>query len=837
MNTSKPNVVVLGSGVAGLSATLALGAYDVSVHLVEKEDRLGGHALKWACMATDTCQYCGACLGAELLQQVQDTSHTTIHLNSIPERINIQEAGYSVALKGVADETIHADAVLIATGMTPFDPGGVDDLGYGTFHQVKTTADINAILQEDRLATILPDTPAPSIAYIQCVGSRDRQSDRDYCSQVCCKTAVRQVNKILDQKPEADITIFHIDLQVIGKVFRSQAASALKRVKLHQGVPGRIWNDRQEGKVSVIQEDNATGARTAHHFDLIVLAVGMVPSPEMSRIADQLDSDLDRWGFASGSSNLATGIYAAGASRGPMDILSAKAQGAATAHRMAKDLGWEQSDEKKLSVAVIGDGPDGAVAANALTEDGYGVTVLDHGPAEKPDSGGSTWFSNIQLNSVTGTVGQYCLSFSSGSTEHQLDAAAIVVAGGVHAEASMESGDHDDQVVSLSRFIETVDTNQMDSTQRVVFWLDRNGPEWKAYSRQCLKMATSWASQGKDAAIIMDKMLVHGIEGQQLYDQARHKGVRFLRIRNADQVNIQHQKNSVLLEIPDTSLTDVTLILEADVLVIPEGVQPPAWSERVAHRLRQSLDEEGVLQSANVRHRPVGSPRKGVFFLGSCHDEIDPLDFQDEIKTLRASLAQLFVNGPLDPPAVIDEGKCAKCLTCYRACAHSAVMITEGYQPMIVAEACVGCGICVSSCPATAISHDPAGSIPKFDLSEGDTVVFACQRSGLLAAKAASLDKPNTHIIPVRCAGQIDEQTLLQPLLDGASAVRIAACHDGNCRSMTGSRTADARANKLTAQIGLQPGELSLHTIAANEPARMANIVGADVISKEASND
>jgi heterodisulfide reductase subunit A len=170
---------------------------------------------------------------------------------------------------------------------------------------------------------------------------------------------------------------------------------------------------------------------------------------------------------------------------------------------------------------------------------------------------------------------------------------------------------------------------------------------------------------------------------------------------------------------------------------------------------------------------------------------------------------------------------CGRCLTCYRACPHAAVVIRGQFQPEIVATACMGCGICVASCPAKAISADPSAAIPAVNDVTGATVVFACQRSGALAAKAADIQDTRTQIVPVRCAGQIDEQTMLQPLADGADRVVIAACHEGNCRSMTGSRTAAARAENMAGQLGLDKTIIRHQTIAANEPARMARIIGA----------
>ena len=61
----KKQVLIIGGGIAGISAANALETWGAFVHLVERKEQLGGNSCEWPCMATDVCQYCGACLGAE----------------------------------------------------------------------------------------------------------------------------------------------------------------------------------------------------------------------------------------------------------------------------------------------------------------------------------------------------------------------------------------------------------------------------------------------------------------------------------------------------------------------------------------------------------------------------------------------------------------------------------------------------------------------------------------------------------------------------------------------------------------------------------------------------
>lgn len=840
MNASKPNVLILGGGVAGLAAAQALEDFGVSVDLVEKSDHLGGRAYDWACMATDTCRQCGACLSAELADWVGRSPNATVHLNSALGRISKTDKGFVAVVNGASGATIAADAVLVATGMQPFDPSGNSDLGYGTYKQVVTTADLNTVLKQERLAGILPQTPCPSIAFIQCVGSRDRQSGRDYCSQVCCKTAVRHANKILHLLPGAAITVFHIDLQVIGKVFRSQAETLQSRVNLLQGVPARIFNDRKEGKVTIIHEDAASGARTALHFDLIVLAVGIQPSPEIGVIIDQLGVPVDQWGFiGAGSSGLPPGVYSAGAAQGPTDIVTAKEQAIVAARQIAADLGQLTAAATGQKLTIIGGAPEAEALARSLARDGHTVTLLDSNPRDPLQEEGLSHFTAVQLRSVSGTLGHYRISFAANGELRNTDAAAIVVASGVEKEPAMPVTD---SIVPLGQFSDAMAKDSAGAPPTVVFWLDRNGPEWKAHSRDSLILAADLSARGKRVYVVMEKMLVHGLNGQRLYDAARHQGVRFMRVEGPERVKITTNGTGVRLAISEATLPGVDVSLECDLLVIPEKIGSPFLEVPAEHDLRVDRDEEGFLQSANVRHRSVGSPRRGIFFLGSCHDETDQDDIEREIAAIKASLARPTPQPVLDAPPTINEGLCGRCLTCYRACPHGAVIIRNEFQPKIVPEACFACGICVSSCPARAIEPDKPSRAAELKAAAGGTVIFACQRSAALAVAAATREAgvdtgaPDyPQVIEVTCAGQIDEQTLLQPLLDGAATVIIAGCHDGNCRSMAGSWTAGARVKSIAAQAGLNAAEISHMTVAANEPYKMARVVTAAGSQKEES--
>ena len=294
---SRKQVLVLGGGIAGLSAARAMDHWGAAVHLVERDSFLGGHAFIWACMATDECQNCGACLSADIAEQAVHCKNVHSYLETEIGDVQRRGKGFQITLKGKHTDALTVDAVLIATGFEPFDPSQIESLRYSTHDKVITTPEFNRLLKHEGLTDFLSQNESPRIGFIQCVGSRNREQGRDYCSQVCCKVGLRQANKILDLLPKAHVSMFYMDLQIIGKEFRSQYHAIRDRIDLIQGVPGEILWDDGKGQLIVFQEDQKTGKPMAFHFDAIVLSVGMGPALGSSDLLKLFGAKVNQWGF------------------------------------------------------------------------------------------------------------------------------------------------------------------------------------------------------------------------------------------------------------------------------------------------------------------------------------------------------------------------------------------------------------------------------------------------------------------------------------------------------------------------------------------------------------
>jgi quinone-modifying oxidoreductase subunit QmoA len=220
--------------------------------------------------------------------------------------------------QGVQQKTFRVAAVVVATGWAPYDASKITNLGFGRLPNVVT----NVMLE--RMAAVNGPTggkilrpsdakePA-SVAFVQCAGSRD-ENHLPYCSSVCCSALLKHSTYIRSLYPEAQVTIFYIDVRTPGLLedFRAKVA-ANDHLKLVKGKVGKIGEDPQTHDLLVTVEDVLAGKKTTQRFGLVVLATGMVPQTE--GLPQGLPKD--EFGFVADG---APGFIGAGCVKRPEDV-------------------------------------------------------------------------------------------------------------------------------------------------------------------------------------------------------------------------------------------------------------------------------------------------------------------------------------------------------------------------------------------------------------------------------------------------------------------------------------------------------------------------------------
>jgi heterodisulfide reductase subunit A-like polyferredoxin len=159
------------------------------------------------------------------------------------------------------------------------------------------------------------------------------------------------------------------------------------------------------------------------------------------------------------------------------------------------------------------------------------------------------------------------------------------------------------------------------------------------------------------------------------------------------------------VEVLDQSLKQ-ELIINADLVVLSTGITPHSSCEQLASLLKVPLNEDKFFLEAHIKLRPVDFATEGIFLCGLAHS---PKFIDENISQAKAAAARaatilskesLKIGGVV---AVVDEEKCAACLTCIRVCPYDAPSIDLEGMVKIEPAKCQGCGICAGECPAKAI--------------------------------------------------------------------------------------------------------------------------------------
>lgn len=323
-------VLVIGGGPAGLEAARSVAELGGEAILLEKRERLGG--------TPDRENY------AKLTHHWRDASEAMAELAaSVTGNANVQ-VKYQAELKGMsgsagnfevqieaggAAESINVGAVIVATGFQHFDPGRATQYyNYYSFPDVITLTDLEKMLKEHKVVRPSNGEAPKKIAFIQCVGSRDRQIGNEYCSKVCCGIASKQAIELREQLPDSKVFIFYIDMRMYGYWENEIYWPAQEKYKVNY-VKGVISEVLKKGDQLLIRGEDTTMSRPMEvTMDMVVLSVGMEPSAGTRTVAQLLGIQQNKYGFieaggAGGLDVVATskeGVFVAGAAAGPADL-------------------------------------------------------------------------------------------------------------------------------------------------------------------------------------------------------------------------------------------------------------------------------------------------------------------------------------------------------------------------------------------------------------------------------------------------------------------------------------------------------------------------------------
>jgi heterodisulfide reductase subunit A-like polyferredoxin len=284
------------------------------------------------------CLNCGTCSGCYQCIKVCE-----------PDAIDFSQKEEEIELE--------LGSVIVMPGYNEIDPMTRPEFGHDRFDDVITALEFERILSASgpfggHIKKISDGKEPKNIAFIQCVGSRDRNRGVGYCSAVCCMYAIKEAIIAKEHSPDLDITIFHMDIRAFGKEFDYyyQRAQDLG-IEFVRSRVADIWEDHKKLIVNFVDEKDEPDHR---NFDMVVLSNGIGKSKDSEKLQKALDIELNDYGFCRTSvfhpvETSRKGVFVGGAFSEPKDIPDSVAQASGAA---AKAMGFAEKKAKEMEAPM-----------------------------------------------------------------------------------------------------------------------------------------------------------------------------------------------------------------------------------------------------------------------------------------------------------------------------------------------------------------------------------------------------------------------------------------------------------------------------------------------------
>jgi len=341
--------LVIGGGLAGMTAALEFAAQGFPVDLLEQTDSLGGN-LKQVYIRQDGKT--GPEVVDELISKVMASDKITVHLNTKVQDVTGFVGNFKVT---TTQGEIDTGVIVVATGAEEYKP---TEHFYGEDDRVVT---------QRQLAKKLAEKPldAKTVVMIQCVGSRT--DDNPMCSRICCSTAMNNAVNVKKQSPDTDVYVFFRDIRTYGfreDLYKEAGELGVKFIRIKDTEMPEVTKDGD--KLVVTGHDIILDEDILIPTDMVVLSTGIRPHHENEALAMMLKVPNSKDGFFLEAHmklrpvDFATeGIYLAGLAHWPKFVDETIAQAAGAAARAMTVISKDTLETEGIIAAVNEDLCDG----------------------------------------------------------------------------------------------------------------------------------------------------------------------------------------------------------------------------------------------------------------------------------------------------------------------------------------------------------------------------------------------------------------------------------------------------------------------------------------------
>ncbi len=343
------SALVIGGGIAGMTAALSLAEQSFPVTLVEKSTGLGGNANNlFRTWQDDKVQpYL-----AEIIKKVNDHPNIDLQLNCEISETTGSVGKFTTTLSN--GKSLEHGVAVVAVGGKAYSPEGEWAFLYGRNDKVHTLLEIDRMLID--ASNDFKNTN--QAVFIHCVGSRI--PERPWCSRVCCTHAIDQAIKLKELNPEMDIFMLYRDIRTYGQRERLyQKARALGIIFVRYDLDHIPAVSDRDGRLVVTAHDPIVDAEITLDPNLLVLATAIEPRAGGSSVAKFFKCAIDAHGFLLEAHmklrpvDFATdGVYLAGLCHYPKPLEETIAQAKAAAARATIVLSQDEVPAESITALV-----------------------------------------------------------------------------------------------------------------------------------------------------------------------------------------------------------------------------------------------------------------------------------------------------------------------------------------------------------------------------------------------------------------------------------------------------------------------------------------------------
>ncbi|MBU4370572.1 MAG: FAD-dependent oxidoreductase, partial [Proteobacteria bacterium] len=280
-------VLIIGGGLAGITAALSLADQGFASFILEKDTELGGNYRKlyYTLEGLDTRNHL-----AGLLDRVAKNPLIRVFTGAEIVKLEGFIGNYKTTVKAKgSEETVEHGVVIVATGAYELE---TDEYLCGASDRVVTQRELEELIA-GKDAKVLG---AKSVVMIQCVGSRN--DERPYCSRYCCSEAIKNALKLKEADPDREITVIYRDIRTFGlkeDYYKEAREADVRFVRYDEDRKPEV---KAEGdKIAVTVFDPVLNETVEIRADLLALSVGTVPNPGNAEIGKMLKVPTNQDGF------------------------------------------------------------------------------------------------------------------------------------------------------------------------------------------------------------------------------------------------------------------------------------------------------------------------------------------------------------------------------------------------------------------------------------------------------------------------------------------------------------------------------------------------------------